>query len=112
MIFLRFSLTNSDRVFGILLCIIPVQQKTTSLFPCSFCEKNVTFDGKFPISVKNVGINDILCRFVHELFIKTWYTFTICYKDDGDTAPFCEFLQNQERALSSQKRKERTHDQN
>jgi len=88
-----------------------VRKSFVSAVGCSFCEKDVTFDGKFPISVKNVRINGILYRFVHELFIKTWYTFTICDKDDGDIVSFCEILQTQ-KTLSSQKRKERTYDQN
>ena len=36
LIFLRFSLTNSDRVFGILLCIIPVWQKNKFFVPVFF----------------------------------------------------------------------------
>ena len=46
-------------------------QSRTARAACSFCEKEVTFGGNFPNSVKNGVNNGNPRRFVHDLFKKT-----------------------------------------
>jgi hypothetical protein len=55
---------------------------------CSFCDKNVTSYGNFPILGKILRLSAILRLFVHELFIMPWYTFTIFIKKTGILRPF------------------------
>ena len=88
-IFPAYPLTNSTKFLPRLLCNFTTPSKRGCCRAgCSFCDKNVTFDGNFPFFGKFLLFTFNIRSFVHELFTKPWYTFTICYYDDGDTAPF------------------------